>query len=151
MKKVIWIVSVFVVSMGVLVFGSLFFPGDSHAQALKGWCCLNGQVFPATDVMCKEKQGKFALTQAEALRLCPPPAKCWCCVNGEIVQTTVAVCKEKQGNCYETKELAQQRCQKHCYCCINGAIVETAPAMCKEKGGTCYWTKEDAARCQKAQ
>ncbi|MFO8100796.1 MAG: C1 family peptidase [Dehalococcoidia bacterium] len=124
-------------------------PGD-------GWCCLNGQVEPASEDGCLQEGGQFFASEEEALEACgqwePPEEEIWCCMPGGVVElTSPSICEAEGGTAYETEEEALEACgqweppEEEIWCCMPGGVVElTSPSICEAEGGTAHETEEEA-------
>jgi probable HAF family extracellular repeat protein len=118
----------------------------------KGWCCLNGEVFPSTLEDCQKRGGKWFATQQDANAYCK---ECWCCMQGPngkiVVKTTVEDCQQRRGQCYDSQAAANANCEKPCWCCITGpdgkkVVLEMTPENCHLRKGQCYASKDEAQK-----
>jgi len=116
----------------------------------EGWCCLNGEVFSATEAECLESGGHFFATQEEAEDYCrgEMPPEGWCCLNGEVFPSTEAECLESGGHFFATQEEAEDYCRGEVppegWCCLNGEVFPSTEAECLEGGGHFFATQEEA-------
>lgn len=133
----------------VLIF--LFFISvmslNSYAEE-KGWCCKDGYVFESTYDECKERGGKFFLTEKEAIKYCTHVDPGWCCYNGNVYATTPEICKERGGVYLPTEAEAKKYCEEGetGWCCLDGMVFAATPEVCKKKGGISAPTKAEAEK-----
>jgi hypothetical protein len=97
--------------------GGQFFNTEEEAaeacltQPVQGWCCLNGEVFPASNDECLIDEGQFFETEEEAVLACQEqPRRGWCCLNGDVFQTYEDVCSIEGGQFFESLEEAEDHC-----------------------------------------
>jgi len=116
--------------------------------AEKGWCCKDGYVFESTSDECKEKGGKFFLTEKEAIKYCEDDGKGWCCLDGTVFPSTPELCKEKGGTFFPTEAEARKNCDEvsRGWCCLDGMVFPATPEECKRKGGSWFATKAEAEK-----
>ncbi|MGD2087817.1 MAG: hypothetical protein PVH61_16685 [Candidatus Aminicenantes bacterium] len=86
----------------------------------EGWCCKDGQVFPANLLECCERRGHFFETREQAEEHCreerprpeepPHPEGGWCCLDGEVFPAGEAECAERGGQFYVCEEDARRYC-----------------------------------------
>jgi C1A family cysteine protease/putative hemolysin len=79
----------------------------------EGWCCLNGEVFPASEAGCYDEGGSFFGTQEEAEDYCrgEMPPEGWCCLNGEVFPSSDVQCSDEGGSFFATREEAEDYCR----------------------------------------
>jgi hypothetical protein len=82
----------------------------------RGWCCHEGEVFPATPEECREHGGQFFPTREEAEEHCreKPHEPGWCCHEGNVFPASPEECRERGGQFFPTREEAEEHCrEKH--------------------------------------
>jgi len=127
----------------------------STAQPSEGWCCLNGEVFPASESDCSQEGGLFFDTEVEAAEACQgqQPPEGWCCINGEVFPASESVCSQGGGLFFDSEEEAADACQgeqsPEGWCCLNGEVFPASELACLEEGGLFFDTEVEAAEaCQ---
>jgi hypothetical protein len=86
----------------------------------EGWCCKDGQVFPAHLLECCEGRGHFFATREAVEEHCreerphpeehPRPEGVWCCKDGEVFPAREAECAERGGQFFVCEEDARRYC-----------------------------------------
>jgi hypothetical protein len=140
----------------------------------QGWCCKDGEIFPATEEECRERRGHFFPHREEAERHCreerphpeehprpDEPEQGWCCKDGEIFPTNEEECRERRGHFFPTREEAEEHCREERphpeehprpeepeqgWCCKDGQVFPTTLLECCERRGHFFPTREEAER-----
>ncbi len=81
-----------------------------------GWCCKDGETFPASPEGCERDGGVFFQTEEQAVEYCenyaPGEENGWCCKNGEFFPSDPEECERAGGMFFGTEEEAAHSCQQ---------------------------------------
>jgi len=134
---------------------STYAPTFTPTTPAEGWCCLNGEVFPASESACSQEGGLFFDTEVEAAEACQgqQPPEGWCCIDGEVFPSSESVCFQGGGQYFDTEEQAAEACHgeqpPEGWCCLNGEVFPASESVCSQEGGQFFNTEEEAAEtCQ---
>ncbi len=118
----------------------------------RGWCCKNGDIFPASEGECHERRGRYFHSREEAERHCRErgPERGWCCKNGDIFPASEGECHERGGRYFPSREEAERHCRERGpergWCCKDGDVFPASEGECHERGGRYFPSREEAER-----
>jgi len=124
--------------------------GEEGTLPPEGWCCFDGDVFPASESECAERGGHFFPTQEEAEDYCrgEMPPEGWCCFDGEVFPSSESECAESGGHFFPTQEEAEDYCRGEMpsegWCCFDNEVFLSSEPECVERGGRFFPTQEEA-------
>jgi hypothetical protein len=133
-------------------------PGEPHPPegGEHGWCCVNGELFPAPEHVCEQHGGRIFWRPEEAEMHCRPgegPGPGEPPGHGHPYEPGEPHEPHEPGEPYEPHQPEEPHEAfephepgepEHGWCCVNGEVFPAPEHDCRQHGGRFFWRPEEA-------